>query len=635
MMPLWWLGHGQNGSVDACPGASCAVREAATFIDASAAAASNVRASPVPTLTPGARALLTSMKQALGDAASKTSSTCCDDGSNNASRHPPPPVQRCGSLRYKTPRWWHNFRSGSQCGLQQTALSLKASVAGYETYCALDRCRVVECIGTEAAGHTSPHLCLELAAEQFVEGQISRIIGVAVCIARGWLSRDFFRWACSPNLVLPADAIAQVAAPPGRIYLSEVRFDWFARLEGGTPLFGEEGTRAARCAAQSLRAHIARKAHERAAHSDEKAWLQRCEHEWCPILSAWISEARNAGFSPQTLEPLLSGNTGTSTCNTLASHARQRPKKRKKGAMPQDTAAANRELEALDQRAQRLAERLSPPLVFRRLSTDALAITEILGTPGAYCRPPPEYSYGHGCPLDAYSFNPRDHAILDVGAHIGVFTRYALRAGAARVVAFEPEAENATLFRQNCDMKSADNRPNSDRCVELHEAAVAHNAPQGGGGTASLVLGRDRVVSSSAQIVVRNTWRHSLSELSHYSPSAVPGRGGALRALTVPTVPLFGPRGALACSGATFVKLDCEGAELALLSAFEPGDWLRVTHLIFEWSFTKQRDMRVFRAAVARLEREGFKVAFRRTEWDMLECWQWHTDAMVFAARGG
>ena len=157
------------------------------------------------------------------------------------------------------PRWWHNFDSGPQCERQKIACE-NSSVVEYATCSALDRCRVVECIGTKAAGCTFPHLCLELAGEQFVEGQISRVIGVAVCIARGWLSRDFFLWACSPNFVLPADVMAHIAAPKHRTYLREVRFDWFARLEGGIPLFGEEGTSAARRAAQTLRAHIARKA---------------------------------------------------------------------------------------------------------------------------------------------------------------------------------------------------------------------------------------------------------------------------------------------------------------------------------------------------------------------------------------
>ncbi len=39
--------------------------------------------------------------------------------------------------------------------------------------------------------------------------------------------------------------------------------------------------------------------------------------------------------------------------------------------------------------------------------------------------------------------------VLDCGAHIGFFTRVALRAGAALVVAIEPEAANVAAFRRN------------------------------------------------------------------------------------------------------------------------------------------------------------------------------------------
>lgn len=47
------------------------------------------------------------------------------------------------------------------------------------------------------------------------------------------------------------------------------------------------------------------------------------------------------------------------------------------------------------------------------------------------------------------SFDPRGHAVLDIGAHIGAFSRYAVRRGACAVVAYEPEPSNADLFRHN------------------------------------------------------------------------------------------------------------------------------------------------------------------------------------------
>ena len=83
------------------------------------------------------------------------------------------------------------------------------------------------------------------------------------------------------------------------------------------------------------------------------------------------------------------------------------------------------------------------------------------------------------------------------------------------------------------------------------------------------------------------------------------------------------------------VKLDCEGAELELLRRFEPGAWSGVRRLVFEWSFTKERRMAVFREVVERLEREGFSVWYEgKGSWEAsLEEWPWPFDAVIFAAR--
>ena len=62
--------------------------------------------------------------------------------------------------------------------------------------------------------------------------------------------------------------------------------------------------------------------------------------------------------------------------------------------------------------------------------------------------------------------------------------------------------------------------------------------------------------------------------------------------------------------------------------------WRGVTRLVFEWSFTKERRVERFRAAVAALEAAGFVVMYEgRGSWDELDEWPWHTDAIVFAAR--
>lgn len=54
----------------------------------------------------------------------------------------------------------------------------------------------------------------------------------------------------------------------------------------------------------------------------------------------------------------------------------------------------------------------------------------------------------------------RGQTVIDAGAHIGAFTRWALERGARRVIAVEPEPDSARLYRLNA--------PEG----ELHEAAI-------------------------------------------------------------------------------------------------------------------------------------------------------------------
>lgn len=46
---------------------------------------------------------------------------------------------------------------------------------------------------------------------------------------------------------------------------------------------------------------------------------------------------------------------------------------------------------------------------------------------------------------------PQGCVVLDIGGHIGSFTRYALHRGAGRVVAYEPEPDNFRMLRINTE----------------------------------------------------------------------------------------------------------------------------------------------------------------------------------------
>lgn len=167
----------------------------------------------------------------------------------------------------------------------------------------------------------------------------------------------------------------------------------------------------------------------------------------------------------------------------------------------------------------------------------------------------------------------------------------------------------------------------------VRAAAVCTGDP----GESTLVIGKARADG------MQNTWRHALENWNSYKVTAGRGHGaGELQRVVVETLPLFGPGGVLASAeGASFVKLDVEGAELELLGAAgddtaadpvckQPSSWpLRlqscfemplqqqsweiagvsqaawagVTHLVMEWSFTKDRRMSCFGLAVSRLRR--------------------------------
>jgi hypothetical protein len=90
--------------------------------------------------------------------------------------------------------------------------------------------------------------------------------------------------------------------------------------------------------------------------------------------------------------------------------------------------------------------------------------------------------------------------------------------------------------------------------------------------------------------------------------------------------------------GVTFVKLDCEGSEIEILlssQASEGTSWLDVTHLVVEWSFTKERRVAVFHQMISNLKNAGFEVSYEGmgSWWDVDPnvMWPYPNDLLVFA----
>lgn len=124
--------------------------------------------------------------------------------------------------------------------------------------------------------------------------------------------------------------------------------------------------------------------------------------------------------------------------------------------------------------------------------------------------------------------------VLDLGSHLGVFTRFALRRGAKLVVAFEPDPTNLTCFKKTFAEEIALGR------VVLEEAAV-WNAP----GTLRLRRGEDRE-SGAGTVVASGTSSADRPE----------GHGVIVRATTIDETV-----SRLKLPSVDFIKMDIEGAE--------------------------------------------------------------------------
>ncbi|MCI0627906.1 MAG: FkbM family methyltransferase [Acidobacteria bacterium] len=135
--------------------------------------------------------------------------------------------------------------------------------------------------------------------------------------------------------------------------------------------------------------------------------------------------------------------------------------------------------------------------------------------------------------------------VVDVGAHLGVFTRYALREGAGKVVAFEPEPINLVCLGQTFDGDIRAGR------VELVPKAAWEES-----GTLKFTT---NTVNSSAGTVI---------EERVSNPGSI---------TEIPAITMDEAIAALGLAQVDFIKMDIEGAERhalkgsrAVLSRFSP-----------------------------------------------------------------
>lgn len=138
---------------------------------------------------------------------------------------------------------------------------------------------------------------------------------------------------------------------------------------------------------------------------------------------------------------------------------------------------------------------------------------------------------GEGAQAHEYQREPvvirSGDVVLDAGAHLGTFTRTALRKGARIVVAVEPEPTNAACFGRTFESEIQQGR------VILVEAAL-WDSP----GTLTL------------------NWSDEDSETGSVLPEGMGARSAQVRATTIDET-----LGALNLDRLDFVKMDIEGAE--------------------------------------------------------------------------
>lgn len=162
----------------------------------------------------------------------------------------------------------------------------------------------------------------------------------------------------------------------------------------------------------------------------------------------------------------------------------------------------------------------SADLAFRRGTSDLGLIYDILlkpGNKGEYWLPP--------------ELQPR--TILDIGGNIGVASRYlSHRFPAARVHAFEPVPANVALLRQNA--------AHSNR-IEVHAFAL-------GGADGELML--------------------SLPDASGFNQGGYSAFAGGHAQVGVPVRQVEGALAAAGIDAVDVIKIDTEGAEFSILSAF-------------------------------------------------------------------
>lgn len=160
---------------------------------------------------------------------------------------------------------------------------------------------------------------------------------------------------------------------------------------------------------------------------------------------------------------------------------------------------------------------------------------------------------------------------IDIGANCGAFCLWAASYG-AKVIAFEPDPENAAVARLNIEANGFGD------LIQLHELGL----------TAEDSEKQEKLHRNTAN---GNLWRNSLHKQ---------WRGG--ESISVNTAPVTQYWNENSC-----IKLDAEGVEMPILERFAE---LKVKKLVFEWSFDIDPSIPRFEKVISRLRKKYANVMF-------------------------
>ena len=160
---------------------------------------------------------------------------------------------------------------------------------------------------------------------------------------------------------------------------------------------------------------------------------------------------------------------------------------------------------------------------------------------------------------------------LDVGANCGAFSVWAARLG-AKIIAFEPDTENALIARTNVDLNGL------GKMVEFHDVALIAEDK-------ASKLAFHRNISNG------NLWRNSLYKQ---------WRGGETIAVRGEPIKQY-------WRNKYCIKIDAEGVEMPILEKYADSP---VTKLIFEWSFDIDPSISRFEKVISRLKKTYEQVSY-------------------------